>query len=84
MGNTASKPEYREGDWSWCFWRGITWVGPGLARETRMDCSSSKEHSRSFVLLCYLPISKTKVIILGFSALLDRAKFVAAYEATVS
>ena len=77
MGNTASKPEYREGDWSRCFWRGITWIGPGLGRETRMDCSGSKEHSRSFVSLCYLRIFETKVIISGRSALLDQAKFAA-------
>ena len=77
MGNTTSKPEYREGDWSRCFWRGITWIGPGLARETRMDCSGSKKHSRSFVSLCYFPVSKTKVIHFGNSALLVQAKFVA-------
>ncbi len=46
MGNTASKPECREGDWARCFWRGITWTGTGLTREARVDCSGNKESSR--------------------------------------
>ena len=63
MGNTANKPEYREGDWPWCFWRGITWIGPGFARETRMDCSGSKKHSRSYLILLYPLIRITKALI---------------------
>ena len=63
MGDTASKPDYREGHWSWCFWRGLTWIGSGLARETRMDCSGSKEHSRSEFSLFHRLIRMTKALI---------------------